>query len=58
MSNEEFQNMVKQRLQGIIQNNGNRRRVKDLNAVNRFILERWEYVPALPNDNAWSKMPF
>jgi hypothetical protein len=41
-----------------MQNNGNRQRVKDLNAVDRFISEGWEYVPALPNDNAWSKMPF
>jgi hypothetical protein len=58
MNDEEFQNMVKQRLLGVMQNNGNRQKVINLNAVDQFISEGWEYVASLPNDRAIIKMPF
>jgi hypothetical protein len=58
MGDEEFQSMVKQRLLGVMQNNGNRQKVINLNAVDQFISEGWEYVASLPNDRAIIKMPF
>ncbi|MEM2842205.1 MAG: site-specific integrase [Thermoproteota archaeon] len=58
LSDEEFQNLVKQRLLGVMQNNGNRQKVISLDDVERFISEGWEYVAALPNDKAIIKTPF
>jgi hypothetical protein len=55
---EEFQKMVKQRLLGAMKNNGNKQKVIDLNEVDQFISEGWEYVASLPNDRAIIKMPF
>ena len=58
MSDEEFQSIVRQRLAGIMQNNGNSQKVINLNQVERFISEGWEFVSALPNDRAIVKTPF
>jgi len=57
LSNEEFQNLVRQRLLGVMQNNGNRQKVISLDDVERFISEGWEYVAALHNDKAIVKTP-
>jgi len=58
MSDEEFQNMVRQKLLGAMQNNGNRQKVINLNEVEKYISEGWEYVAALPNNKAIIKIPF
>ena len=58
MSDEEFQSLVRQRLVGIMENNGNKQKVIDLGQVENFISDGWEYVASLPNDRAIVKTPF
>lgn len=58
MNYKEFQNLVKQGLLGVMQNNGNRQKDIDLDDIERFISERWEFVAALPNDKAIIKTHF
>jgi len=58
ISDDEFQTLVKQRLLGVMQNNGNRQKVISLDEVEQFISEGWEFVAALPNDKAIVKTPF
>jgi hypothetical protein len=58
MSDEEFQSRVRQKLIGIMQNNGNSQKVTSLNQVEKFISEGGEYVATLPNDKAIIKTPF
>jgi site-specific recombinase XerD len=58
ISDEEFQNVVRQRLAGIMQSNGNRQRVIGFNQVERYISEGWEYVTSLPDNKAIIKTPF
>jgi len=58
MTDEELHNLVRQRLLGVMANNGNRQRVIPLAQVEKYIGEGWEYVTALPNDRAVVKMPF
>jgi len=58
MSDEELHNMVRQRLLGLMANNGNRQRVIPLADVERYLGEGWEYVTAIPNGRAIIKTPF
>jgi len=58
MSDEEFQDLIRQKLAGIMQNNGNNQKVIELKDVEKYISEGWEFVAALPNDKAIVKMPF
>jgi hypothetical protein len=58
MSDEELHNLVRQRLLGVMSNNGNRQRVIPLTDVEKYLSEGWEYVTALPNERAIIKMPF
>ena len=58
MTDEELHNLVRQRLLGVMANNGNRQRVIPLPDVEKYLGEGWEYVTALPNERAVVKMPF
>jgi hypothetical protein len=58
MTDEELHNLVRQRLLGVMSNNGNRQRVIPLADVEKYLSEGWEYVTALPNERAVIKMPF
>jgi hypothetical protein len=58
MTDEELHNLVRQRLLGVMSNNGNRQRVIPLADVEKCLSEGWEYVTALPNERAIIKMPF
>jgi len=58
MTDEELHNLVRQRLLGVMANNGNRQRVIPLAHVEKYLGEGWEYVTALPNERAIVKMPF
>jgi len=58
MSDEEFQSLVRQRLAGIMESNGNRQKVIQLAQVERYISEGWEYIAVLPNDRAIVRTPF
>jgi len=58
MSDDELHSLVRQRLLGVMANNGNRQRVIPLAHVEKYLGEGWEYVTALPNERAVVKMPF
>jgi hypothetical protein len=58
MSDEEFQSLVRQKLAGIMQKNGNNQKVISLVDVEKFISEGWEFVATLPNKKAIVKTPF
>jgi hypothetical protein len=58
MTDDELHSLVRQRLLGVMANNGNRQRVIPLGDVEKYLSEGWEYVTALPNECAIVKMPF
>jgi len=58
MSDEELHSLVRQRLLGVMANNGSRQKVIAVSDVERYLAEGWEYVDSLPNERAIIKMPF
>ena len=58
MSDEDFQTKVKQKLLGVMTNNGSKHKVIPLEDIEHYIAQGWEYVNALPNDRAILKIPF
>jgi len=58
MTDEELHNLVRQRLLGVMTDNGNRQRMIPLAEVEKYLADGWEYVAALPNQTAIVKMPF
>jgi len=56
MTDEELHSLVRQRLLGVMANNGNRQRVIPLSDVEKYLGEGWEYVTALPNERAIVKI--
>ncbi|MBI2938114.1 MAG: site-specific integrase [Thaumarchaeota archaeon] len=57
LSDAEIQNIVRQRLLGVLENNGSRQKVIPLTQVEEMIGQGWEYVNTLPNDRAIMKLP-
>ena len=58
VSDDEFQSKVKQKLLGVMANNGSKQKVVPINEVEHYISQGWEYVNTLPNDQAILKIPF
>ena len=58
MSDEELQNRVRQKLLGVMSNNGSRQKVISITDVNAYLNQGFEYVASLPNGEAIVKMPF
>ena len=56
-SDEEFQRMVREKLLGVMANNGSRQKVIPTAEVERYISQGWEYVASLPDDRAILKLP-
>ncbi len=57
-SDEEFQKMVRERLLGVMANNGSRQKVINTGEVEQYIQQGWEYVAPLSNERAILKLPF
>jgi hypothetical protein len=57
MEDEELRNLVRQKLLGVMANNGSRQKVVPSGDVERYLSEGWEYVAALDN-KAIIKVPF
>ncbi|HEV2139332.1 MAG TPA: site-specific integrase [Nitrososphaerales archaeon] len=57
MQDEEIQKMVRERLLGVMANNGNHQRVIPINEVETYLTKGWEYVAALPTGKAVLKLP-
>ena len=58
MTNEELQNLVRQRQVGVMTNNGARQKVIAAADVERHIVEGWEYIAPIAGEKAIVKMPF
>jgi uncharacterized protein YacL (UPF0231 family) len=58
MSDEELQSKVRQKLLGVMSNNGSRQKVISINDVKSYLNQGFEYVDSLPNGEAIVKMPF
>ncbi|MDE1852173.1 MAG: site-specific integrase [Thaumarchaeota archaeon] len=58
MSNEELQNLVRQKLAGMMANNGSRQKVIPIQEVRSYIGQGYEYVASLPDGGAIVKVPF
>jgi hypothetical protein len=58
MSSEELQSLVRQKLSGMMANNGSRQKVVPIEEVKSHIAQGFEYVASLPNDEAVVKVPF
>lgn len=58
LSNEELQNIVRQKLLGIMTNNGSRQKVIPMREVKSYIGQGYEYVASLPDREAIVKVPF
>ena len=48
---------MREKLLGVMANNGSRQKVIHASEVERYISQGWEYVAALPNDRAILKLP-
>ena len=58
MSDEALQSKVRQKLLGVMSNNGSRQKVISINDVKSYLNQGFEYVAPLPNNEAIVKMPF
>jgi len=57
MEDEEFQELVRQRLLGNMVNNGARQKVVGLEDVEESLAKGWEFVATLPNEKAITRIP-
>ena len=57
MPDDEIHRRCRERLLGILANNGSRQRVISLRQVERYLAEGWEYVDRLPNHRAIVRLP-
>jgi integrase len=57
MSDEELHNLIRQRLLGVMTNNGTRQKVVPISEVERFLSEGYEYVASITNNRAIIKLP-
>jgi hypothetical protein len=57
IKDEDFQKMVREKLLGVMANNGSRQKVIHAGEVEQYIQQGWEYVASLPDDRAILKLP-
>jgi len=58
MNDEDFQKMVRNKLLGVMANNGARQKVISVEDIERYIGEGWEFQSALPNNRVIVRAPF
>ncbi len=58
LSNEELQNIVRQKLLGVMSNNGSRQKIIPVGDVKSYIGQGYEYVASLPDGEAIVRVPF
>jgi hypothetical protein len=57
MTNEELQQVVRERLLGAMVNNGNHQKVIPAEEVESYLTRGWEFVASLPNERAVLRLP-
>jgi hypothetical protein len=58
ITDEELHSMVRQKLLGVMEQNGARQRVVAATDIERYLSEGWEYVAAIPDEKAVIRIPF
>ncbi|MGI0090991.1 MAG: hypothetical protein ACREBS_04730 [Nitrososphaerales archaeon] len=58
MSDEDLNKLAREKLLGVMANNGNKQRVIPIQSVESFISQGFEYVAALPGEKAIVRVPF
>ena len=58
LSNEDLQKMVREKLLGVMTNNGSKQKVIAIGEVESQLNQGWEFVAALPDNKAILKLPF
>lgn len=57
MKEDEFQGLVRQKLLGVMENNGARQKVVPVDEIEKYLAEGWEFTATLPNCKAVLKLP-
>ncbi len=58
MDEEQFQSIIRQRLLGVMANNGSKQKVIAVGEVEGHLSQGWEFVATLPGDRAILRIPF
>lgn len=58
ITDEEFQNMARQRLLGLMTNNGSKQKLVKTGEVENYLTQGWEFVASLPNNKTIIKISF
>ena len=58
MSDEDLNKLAREKLLGVMANNGNKQKVIPIQSVESFISQGFEYVAALPDEKAIVRVPF
>ena len=58
ITKEDLHQLLRQKLAGIMVNNGSKQKVIPISEVEGHLTEGWEFVATLPNDRAILKVPF
>ena len=57
MSNEEFHDLLRRRLLGVMTNNGNRQKIIPASELKSHVSQGWEYVAQLPDSEVGVRLP-
>jgi hypothetical protein len=57
LSNEEFQDLLRRRLLGVMANNGNRQKIIPASELKSHISQGWEYIARLPDSEIVVRLP-
>jgi isopropylmalate/homocitrate/citramalate synthase len=58
LTDEEIQQTIRQKLLGVMTNNGNRQKPIAVGELDDHLAKGWEFVPALPDDRILMRLPF
>ena len=54
---ETFKEKVRNKLQGVLLNNGSTQKIIDVSEVEKYIMEGWDFIANLPNNKVVVKLP-
>lgn len=57
IGDDEFQEMIRQKLLSAMKNNGARQKIVPADEIEKYIAQGWEFVASLPNGKAILKLP-
>jgi len=57
ISHEDLNGKIREKLLGVMANNGAKQRIVAVEEIERYLAQGWEFVSALPNGKAIMKIP-